>query len=113
LTAGRHSYFRTDIGERPDRDWHGSLAIVCPNRGVATADDGPPTDLNSIGEVDFVAGRYDASRAKHKRWIGFVNNVRIRDRIDLVQSYNFSVSAQIHFVAATKDIQVTNAHVIS
>ena len=84
-----------------------------PKRGIAPAQYTPASYLNTIREINLMPGGDDTARAEEKTGIGWIYDVRIRNRVYLVQAKDFGIATEKNPVTTANDIQVSNPHVIA
>ncbi len=89
-----------------------SLAIVRPERRISPSENDAAANLDSIGKVDLMSRGDNAAITEDKHRIDFIDNFGVGDRVDLVHPHYLAVASQTYLVAATNDIEMSDAHVV-
>ncbi len=83
-----------------------------PERGITTRQYRAASDFDSVGEVYLMSSCYDAAIPQQKPWIDWVNNIGVRNGVNLVQAHYFRIPSQRDFASPTNNVQMPNPNVL-
>src|SRR6185295_17692121 len=89
-----------------------SLTIVRPERRVTPAEYDAPADFDAVSEINLVPGRDDTAITQNENGIDWIDDLGIRDRVDLVHPDYLAVSSQSYFRTAANHVQVSDARMV-
>lgn len=59
-----------------------------------------------------MSGSNDTAITQDEHGLDWVDDVRVRDRVDLVHPEYLAISTEIYFVSAANDVEMSDAHVV-